>query len=85
MAVKLHLEDVSWREIEGEIVMLHLHEGTYISLNRTASALWVALVEGSSRQQLVDTLVNRFEVDGEVATRDIDAFVDELRARRLVD
>lgn len=83
--MKLCVDDVAWREVDGEIVMLHLHQASYLSLNRTASALWIALSAGASQDELVQELVDRFDVDEAVAAHDVDRFLAQLRTRQLLD
>jgi hypothetical protein len=82
--VEPNLDDVVWRDVDGEIVMMHVLEGTYLSLNRSASALWTALTEGASREQLIDGLVSRFDVDHDAAADDVDEFLQTLRSRGLI-
>ncbi len=58
--------ELEWREVEGEIVALDLRASTYLSVNRTGTALWPHLTAGASRDELVAALTSRFDVDAEV-------------------
>jgi hypothetical protein len=76
--------DLEWREVEGEIVALDLRASTYLSVNKTGTALWPHLTAGASRDELVAALTSRFDVDAESAGRDVDAFVGALETRGLL-
>jgi Coenzyme PQQ synthesis protein D (PqqD) len=76
--------DLDWREVEGELIVLDLRESRYLAINRTGHALWGALVEGATRAELIDRLVDAFEVDRPRAATDVDAFTAELESRGLL-
>lgn len=76
--MKLRTEGLSWREVDGETVMLDLKSSTYLRANRTGTLLVKALAEGCERQDLVDTLSEAFGLSPEQAAHDVDAFVAEL-------
>ena len=85
LTFKVRLDDVTWRDVDGEILMLDLRSTHYFGLNATASTLWLGLVEGESRPALIARLVDKFEVDEREAASDVDSFLAELRARALLD
>jgi len=76
--------DLDWREVEGELIVLDLRDSRYLAINRTGRALWGALVEGATRAQLIDRLVDAFEVDRSRAAADVDGFTAELESRGLL-
>ena len=73
-----------WRRIDDETVLLALDSSTYIGVNHTGTELWPAMVEGTTRDELVERLVARFDVDAQRAAADVDAFVDACRAHSLL-
>jgi hypothetical protein len=83
--LRLRATALDWREVDGEIVALEAATATYLGGNRTATTLWRALAEGTSREQLVDRLRAEFGVEAETAGRDVDAFVAELDSRGLLE
>jgi hypothetical protein len=83
--VKLRTERLTWREIDGEAVILDLGSSTYFSTNRSGTLLLRRLVDERTRDELVDTLVQSYEISHERATSDVDAFVQILSARGLID
>jgi Coenzyme PQQ synthesis protein D (PqqD) len=77
--LRLRSQDLEWREIEGEVVVLDLRTSTYMAVNNTGYVLWKALAAGAVRSQLVTELTERFELARETAERDVDDFVDSLK------
>jgi hypothetical protein len=83
--MKLRSEDLTWREIEGEAILLDLRSSTYFRTNTTGTLLLQALVEGTTRDALVELLAADFELETTQAGHDVDAFVADMRARGLID
>lgn len=83
--MRLRSEGLTWREIDGETVVLDLQASTYLTTNRTGSFLLQQLVDERSRDQLVDALVAEYEVDRPRAEADTDAFVATLRDKGLLE
>lgn len=73
-----------WREIDGETVLLALDASEYLGLNRSATALWPAMVDGATTQALTAVLCGAYDVTPEVAEADVDAFVATCAARGLL-
>ena len=73
-----------WREIEGETVLLALDSSMYLGLNRTGTALWPMMVEGTTHGAMIQHLVATFDVDAKCAASDVAAFVASCRERHLL-
>lgn len=82
--LRLRDADLTWLEIQGELVALDESDSSYLSANDSGLVLWEALAEGCSRDDLVALLLERFDVGEEQAAADVDAFVADLRARGLL-
>jgi hypothetical protein len=83
--IKLREGAASWREIDGETILLDLDSSKYLGLNRAGTVLWPAIVQGSSREELVALLATEFDLDAERAARDADAFIAACRERNLLE
>lgn len=85
---QIHLQlreaDLEWREVEGELVALDLRESRYLAINRTGGVLWADLVEGATRDQLIERLIEAFDIEHERAAEDVDAFTAALESRDLL-
>lgn len=83
--LRLRTDSLEWRQVDGEIVALDLRSSQYLQINRTGAALWPHLVDGASRDNLVRTLVEQYDADEDTAGRDVDAFIEMLRQRQLLE
>jgi Coenzyme PQQ synthesis protein D (PqqD) len=84
MRWKLRDQDLDWREVEGELVALDLRESRYLAINRSGQVLWAALADGATEDELVERLVEAFEIERARAAADVDAFTTELESRGLL-
>jgi len=61
--VKLRTDELVWRQVGDEVLILDAASSQYLSVNETGSALWPLLLEGCQRADLAQSLVTRFGVD----------------------
>ena len=83
--MKLRVADLSWQELDEEIVVLDLASSTYLHLNGTGATLWRRLVDGCDRPDLEAALVDHYDVDAQQASADVEAFLADLQTRGLLD
>ena len=84
-ALRLRAERLEWRRVDGEVIAVDLDASTYLNANESAVHLWEALAGGTTRDGLVDRLVDVYGIDRDRAGRDIDDFLRELSERQLLD
>ncbi|TQL69964.1 coenzyme PQQ synthesis protein D (PqqD) [Nocardioides albertanoniae] len=82
--MKLDSQRITWREIDGELVILDLAASTYLTTNETGTALLKELVEERSTEELVEVLMSAFDVTSETAVADVRAFVEDLDRNGLL-
>lgn len=82
--LSLRADGLSWKEIDGEVVVLDVEEAVYISLNPSGSRLWKRLATGATAEALIEELVDAFEVDRSTAAVDVDGFLEICRRHRLL-
>ena len=82
--LRLRKDELVWRDIDNELIAVDVASSAYLSANPTGALLWQMLADGTTREALVDRLVERFGISSEQAGTDIDAFLQELEARRLL-
>jgi hypothetical protein len=75
---------VTWRELDGEAVLLDLEHGRYFTLNRAGSRLWRTLGKRRTLSSLQQDLVENFDVDAETAWNDLVELVRDLDHHALV-
>jgi hypothetical protein len=82
--MKLRESDLSWQEIDDEIVVLDSANSEYLQLNATGAMLWRWLAEGADQAHLVTALTETFGIDRVTAEHDVMTFLGELDAKGLL-
>ena len=67
-----------FNEIDGQVVMLDVSNETYYSLDDVGSSIWRELESTCNIGQLIDKLVNTYEVTDSQCKNDIEPFIEEL-------
>lgn len=83
--LRLRGEGLTWQAVEGELVVLDIEASLYLATNRSGALLWSALENGTTRDALVDLLVETYEVPVATAKADVDRFLDQLSERGLLE
>jgi Coenzyme PQQ synthesis protein D (PqqD) len=83
--VQLRNGQLSWREFDGETVVLDLAGSKYLTVNEAGTVLLKLLADGCTRDGLVQALVDRFGISNEQAGIDVDAFVAKLGQKGLLE
>ena len=68
-----------------ETVILHLEDGVYYGLDPVGTSVWHLLQEPRAVAEIRDRIVEEYDVDAERCERDLDLFLRDLAARRLID
>jgi hypothetical protein len=72
------------RQLEDEIVILHLGNGTYFGLDVVGARIWQLMGEGKSLNEVCNIVLDEYEVSREDIERDIVALTKDLLAHDLV-
>jgi hypothetical protein len=83
--MKLRVDDITWREIDGDLVILDLRSSTYLTANASGSVLMRQLTEERTLPQLIQALVDAFGIPERRAQQDVQTFVDELGEHGLLE
>jgi Coenzyme PQQ synthesis protein D (PqqD) len=82
--LQLKVDDVVWREVGDELVVLELSTSTYLTLNGTARYLWERLIEATTVDGLIETLVEQYQLSADQARSDTESFLSALNDRELL-
>ena len=82
--LKIRDEDLSWRQVGDEVIVLDLLSNAYLSINRSGTALWEMLVDGSTPTTMAARLVTDYGVEESRARSDVEEFVAMLDDRDLL-
>ena len=76
--------EVVSRKLGDRLVVVNLRTSRIYELNRTASRLWELLEAGSNRTEVEDALVEEFEAERSVVSREIDQAIGRFSAEGLL-
>ena len=71
--------------LAGEVVILDIERGVYYGLDTVGAEVWTRLQSPSTLGDLVDHVVNRYDVDRSTADADIQSLLRELLALGLIE
>ncbi len=77
-------KDVTFREIDSEVVLLNLESGSYFGLNAVGSRAWALLVEGRTLSGVHAAMLAEYEIDAEQLRRDLLEWAGALVERQLL-
>ena len=76
--------DVVFRELQGEAVILNLTSSMYFGLDAVGTRVWQLCEAHGSLQTVWEQMQQEFDAPGETLRSDLLAFVDELIAKGLL-
>lgn len=82
--MQLRSEDITWQEIDGELVILDTARSVYLTTNVAGAHLTKLLTAERSLDELVDALTAEYGIDRSTAEQDAAAFVADLRTKGLL-
>ena len=77
------------REIAGDTILVPVGSAVYDSnglfvLNELASFIWDLLPEAESKEDILNAVLNEYEVEKEVAEKDIAEFLSKLQKMEII-
>lgn len=83
-------EDFLLREVAGCYVVVPVGKATVdfngmVNLNETGAFLWKRLQEDTTKEALVDAIVKEYDVAGDVALKDVEAYLNTLQESGLIE
>lgn len=77
-------DDVVFRSLGEEAVLLHLGTGRYFGLDPVATRMWLALADAGDLPGAVRRLLDEYDVEADELRRDLEALIADLAERRLL-
>ena len=77
-------DDVVFRDLAGEAVILNLATGTYFGLDGVGSRIWHLLAEHGSTERIIEALLAEYQVEEPQLRRDLDDLTVQLMDKGLV-
>jgi hypothetical protein len=77
---------VTWRELDGEIVVLDSRKSVYFSIGGVGGILWHRLVTGASLGDLIEEITSTYsEMSPDHAAADIEEFITSCLDDGLIE
>lgn len=77
-------ESIISADLGTESVLLNVETGIYFGLDEVGAEIWGQLVQGRSEDQIVDRLLDAYDVDRATLAADVATFLDTLEARGIL-
>ena len=71
-------ENIAWRNVNEEVVILHLKSGEYFTLNDVGQLVWLAVADQKNVGEIKQKVVDTFDVSPEKASEDIEEFISRM-------
>jgi hypothetical protein len=78
-------ETSTWRELDGQVVVLEGISAAYFSIEGSGGRLWKRLSDGATTEDLVSELVDEFGIPAEQAATDVSEFLESCRSSKLIE
>ncbi|MBS1952668.1 MAG: PqqD family protein [Cyanobacteria bacterium SZAS-4] len=78
-------DDIIWRVVDDEALILNTSNGYYFSMNGTATEAWCLLNEGKSIDEVARTIAERYEIDLASAKADVESLLQDLKNEKIVE
>jgi len=73
------------QEVDGEMVLLDMNSENYFGLDAVGTDIWQAMQEKESLQEVLEILLEQYDVEEDVLKKDLLNFVDKLQESGLVE
>ncbi len=83
--VVAHGEDLVSCELDGEVVLMSIENGSYFRIDEIGSRIWTLLDEPRRVSDLCDLLMLEFDVARGQCESDVLNFLNQMRADQLIE
>jgi len=73
------------QEVDGEMVLLDMNSENYFGLDEVGTAIWQAMQEKETLKEVLEVLLEQYEVEPDVLEKDLLNFVDKLVESGLIE
>lgn len=76
--------NILFNKIEDEVVMLSLENNEYFGMEKVGSRIWELLENPLTFRQLINNLIEEYDVDERQCTKETITFIQKLEDKKLV-
>ncbi|RRS30827.1 MAG: coenzyme PQQ biosynthesis protein PqqD [Epsilonproteobacteria bacterium (ex Lamellibrachia satsuma)] len=80
----IFVDTVFSQEVDGEMVLLNMNNENYFGLDEMGTAIWQVMQENKTLQEVLEAILEQYEVEAEVLEKDLLIFVDRLVKSGLI-
>ncbi len=73
------------QEVDGEMVLLDMNSENYFGLDEVGTAIWQVMQEKEILKEVLEVLLEQYDVESDVLEKDLLSFVDKLVKSGLVE
>ncbi len=77
-------EEIVWRNLDGEAVLLNSHNGKYYGMNAVGCSFWEKVDGARTLGQITDLLFEEYNVEREILESDIQELVNSLEKSAII-
>lgn len=78
-------EEVLFRELAGEAIVLHQGTGKYYGLDEVGTRMWLLVTRHGTLEPALHDLLEEYDANEEQLSHDLLAWVDELASHKLLE
>jgi hypothetical protein len=71
-------EDYVFNEVDGELVMMNIENGSYASMNDTGKSIWGLIEEPKTVDEVLTALIVEYDIDRQTAETEVISFIKKL-------
>ena len=71
-------------KIDEEVILMSIEADSYFGLDPIASRIWELLEQPLSVEELVEKLMEEYEVDADTCQQDVQALLEDMQGRGLI-
>ncbi len=77
-------KNLLFNEIDGEVVMLSIENSEYYGMDKIGSRIWELIESPVSVNELIDKLLEEYDVTRDQCTHDTTGFLEQLAEKKLI-
>jgi hypothetical protein len=70
--------------IDGELVMMNIETGSYVSMNNTGKIIWEQLENAKTVNEIISDLLNQFTIERSQCEADVIPFIEKMIEQSIV-
>ena len=77
-------EEITWRDVESELIVLYLPTGEYYTFNEIGKLTWNLLIDNNTIGSILETISNEYDMSFENIKKDVNTFITGLLENNLI-